>query len=280
MRTILRILPFFILLAMLTGCKRKHPLYFDKYSRNEAGLYYKLLKLGDGDYKISAWDDITFSCVFKKQNDSVFFSSSNEKIYFNPDDSLDKSVFISHFPALVQGDSISYYVSAASLFGKYFQTPVPDYCKNDSLIKVDVLIKNLKKEVEISEKELALIRKYIEEKEIDGTTELPNKIFILERKKGDGTEIVSKGKTITLSYKGRFLNDSLFDQPFFPIQFVYGTPDQVLKGLNFVIKGMNKGEYAKIILPSYLAYGESGNSNGTVPPFTPLMYEITINDIK
>ena len=276
----LRIIPFVVLLAMLAGCKRKHPMYFDNYSRNEAGLYYKMLKLGDGDYKISAWDDITFSCVFRKQNDSVFFSSSNEKIYFNPEDSLDKSDFISHFPGLVLGDSVSYFVSAKSLFGKYFQTPVPDYCKNDSLIKVNVLIKNLKKEVEISEKELALIRKYIEEKEIGEATELPNKIFILEQRKGEGTEIVSKGKTITLSYKGRFLNDSLFDNPFYPIQFVYGTPDQVLKGLNFVIKGMNKGEYAKIILPSYLAYGESGNSNGTVPPFTPLMYEITINDIK
>lgn len=276
----LRIIPFLILLVILTGCKRKHPLYFDKYSRNEAGLYYKILKIGEGDYKISAWDDITFSCVFKKQNDSVFFSSSREMIYFNPEDSLNKADFVSHFIGLVQGDSVSYYVKPKELFGNYFQTPVPDYCKNDSLIKVDVMIKALQKEVKISESELTLIRKYIDAKNYSDAVELPNKIFILEKKEGEKNNPVTRGRTVVVSYNGRFLNDSLFDHPFYPLQFVYGTPDQVLKGLNFVIKGMNKGEYVKIILPSYLAYGESGSSNATVPPFTPLVYEITINDIK
>lgn len=267
-------------ITVLNSCKRKHATYFDNYSRNGSGLYYKMLKIGDGDYKVGAWDDITFSCVFKKLNDSVFFSSLHEKVYYNPEDSLDKGLFTSHFMGMVQGDSASYFVKTKLLFERYFQTPVPDYCKNDSLIQVDVLIKHLDKEVKISEKELKIIHDYIDEKGFDEVVELPNKIFVLERKKGESPEIVSRGKTIVLSYKGRFLNDSLFDHPFYPMQFVYGTPDQVLKGINFVIKGMNKGEFVKIILPSYLAYGENGSSNLTVPPFTPLLYEITITDIK
>jgi FKBP-type peptidyl-prolyl cis-trans isomerase len=61
---------------------------------------------------------------------------------------------------------------------------------------------------------------------------------------------------------------------------VYGTPDQVLKGINYVIPRLKVGQSAKIILPSRLAFGEKGSSNGTVPPFTPLLYEITLNDIK
>jgi len=36
------------------------------------------------------------------------------------------------------------------------------------------------------------------------------------------------------------------------MQFIYGTPDQLVEGLNFVIKGMCKGETKKIILPSHL----------------------------
>jgi len=274
---------FIVVLAafgFLLACTRKNKTYFDDFSRNSAGLYYKILKIGDGDYKINAWDDITFAVNFKKSNDSVFFSSSNEKVYFNPEDSLNKALFIAHFTGLVQGDSVAYYVKTKEIFEHYFQTQVPDYCKNDTLIKVEVLIKNLVKEISISEKELKVIKTYLDEKGIDDAVELPNKIFILERKKTENPEIVTKGKTITLSYKGRFLNDSLFDHPFYPMQFVYGTPDQILKGLNFVIKGMNKGEYAKIILPSYLAYGQTGNSNATVPPETPLLYEITITDIK
>lgn len=274
------ILVFVSLLIVYSSCKRKHQLYFDDYSRNEAGLYYKMLKIGDGDYKVGPWDDVTFACSFKKLNDSVFFSSSREKIYFNPEDSLQKNLFVSHFLGLVEGDSISYYVKTQNLFTDYFQVPVPDYCKNDSLIRVDVRISHLEKEVKISETELKTIKDYIAQKDLDEVVELPNKIFVLERKASESADKVTKGRTVVLSYKGRFLNDSLFDAPFYPLQFVYGTPDQVLKGINFVIKGMGKGEYAKIILPSYLAYGERGNSNATVPPFTPLLYEITITDIK
>lgn len=269
-----------IILGFIYSCKRKHELYFDDYSRNKQGLYYKILKIGDGDYKVAPWDDVIFSCNFKKLNDSVFFSSSREKIYYNPEDSLEKSMFISHFLGLVEGDSVAYYVNTQKLFSDYFQVPVPDYCKSDSLTKIEVRITHLDKEVKISETELKKIKDYIAQKDLDGIEELPNKIFILERKKSDEPDKVTKGRTVVLSYKGRFLNDSLFDAPFYPLQFVYGTPDQVLKGINFVIKGMGKGEYAKIILPSYLAYGERGNSNATVPPFTPLLYEITITDIK
>ena len=269
-----------IIVVYLSGCRHKEPLYFDGFSRNNAGLYYKIISIGDGNYKINVWDDVTFTCNFKKQNDSVFFSSSRETIYFNPSDSVNKALFIAHFTKLVQGDSVIYLMKPNQLFENYFQTPVPDYCKNDSLIKVEVGIKELKKEIKITDKELNIIRKYISDNNYKMVTELPNKIFILEHKQGAGPDIVSRGKSVSVSYKGRFLNDSLFDNPPYPLQFNYGTPDQVLKGLNFVIKGMHKGEFIKIILPSYLAYGEGGNTNGTVAPFTPLVYEITITDIK
>lgn len=274
---------FFIIIAIvfvLVCCKRKEPLYFDGFSRNEAGLYYKIITIGDGDYRINAWDDVTFTCNFKKQNDSIFFSSSRENIYFNPSDSVNRALFTAHFTKLVKGDSVIYLMKPKELFENYFQTKVPDYCKTDSLIKVEVGVKEIVKEVKITDKELKTIKDYIAKNHYEIVTELPNRIFILDHKKGSGTDIVSKGRSVSVDYKGRFLNDSLFDLPPYPLQFNYGTPDQLLKGLNFVIKGMHKGEFMKIILPSYLAYGEGGNTNGTVAPFTPLIYEITITDIK
>jgi FKBP-type peptidyl-prolyl cis-trans isomerase len=255
-------------------------MYFDGFSRNEAGLYYKMVGIGDGDYKINVWDDVTFTCNFKKQNDSVFFSSSRETLYFDPSDSVNKALFIGHFMHLSKGDSVIFYVKPKELFTNYFQTQVPAYCKNDSLIKVEVGIKELVKEIKITDKELKTIKEYIRKNNYQIVAELPNKIFILEHKPGAGIDVVVKGRSVSVDYEGRFFNDSLFDDPAYPLQFNYGTPDQLLKGLNFVIKGMHKGEFIKIILPSYLAYGEGGNTNGTVAPFTPLVYEITITDIK
>ena len=64
------------------------------------------------------------------------------------------------------------------------------------------------------------------------------------------------------------------------IELIYGTPDQLIKGLNIVIGSLKKGEFSKIIVPSRLAFGELGSSNQLVQPYTPLVYNLTLIDIK
>ena len=39
---------------------------------------------------------------------------------------------------------------------------------------------------------------------------------------------------------------------------------------------MREGEKAKIIIPSQLAFGENGSSTGIVPPYTSVIYEVTM----
>jgi FKBP-type peptidyl-prolyl cis-trans isomerase len=60
-------------------------------------------------------------------------------------------------------------------------------------------------------------------------------------------------------------------------EFTYGSPEQVLKGLNYVIGKLKFSQSVKIILPSRLAFGENGSSNGVVPPYTPLIYEVKVD---
>ncbi|PJB13827.1 MAG: peptidylprolyl isomerase, partial [Flavobacteriales bacterium CG_4_9_14_3_um_filter_32_8] len=60
----------------------------------------------------------------------------------------------------------------------------------------------------------------------------------------------------------------------------YGSPDQVIKGLEIAINGMKKGEKSKIIIPSQLAFGEEGSSTQIVPPFTTVIYELEIVNVK
>jgi FKBP-type peptidyl-prolyl cis-trans isomerase len=50
--------------------------------------------------------------------------------------------------------------------------------------------------------------------------------------------------------------------------------------MQMAIRVMRKGEIAKFILPSRLAFGEQGSSDGTIPPFCPLVYEVEIIDVK
>lgn len=278
-------IPFF-LLFLAFACKRKEKLYFDGFSMNNDGLYYKIISIGDSKSKMQLLDDVTFICNYKKQNDSIFFSSSNEKTFISVSDTLNAKFLEWHLVQLSEGDSAVYLIKTKDFFKHYFQINVPDFCKNDSLIKVELKITKIEKNKEIRAKnphfpiELKKIGDYIASKNITLLKELPNSIFVIGTENSLDSKVVSNGKTITVDYKGWFLNDSLVDVPAYPMQFVYGTPDQLLEGLNFVINGMHKGETKKIILPSHLAYGESGSSNGVVPPFTVLRYEIKILDVK
>ena len=281
-----KVLIALILSIVFFSCKRKEPVYFDGFSRNAGGLYYKLITIGDSKSKLQFLDDVSFSCNYKKSNDSVFFSSANEKTFISVSDTLNANFFEWHLIKLSEGDSAEYLIKTKDFFRHYFQINTPEFCKNDSLIKVEVKINKIEKNKEIRAKnpnfpiELKQITNYIKHKNITLLKEIPNSIFIIGHQNSLDYKVVSVGKSITVSYKGWFLNDSLIDIPLYPMQFIYGTPDQLLEGLNFVINGMHKGETKKIILPSHLAYGKSGSSNGAVPPYTPLVYEIKILEVK
>jgi FKBP-type peptidyl-prolyl cis-trans isomerase len=88
------------------------------------------------------------------------------------------------------------------------------------------------------------------------------------------------GEKQVISYTGSLLNGFVIDQSPPDFEYVPSSPDQLIKGLNLAFKKLKIGETAKIILPSRLAFGKNGTGNSLVPPFTPLLYEIKINDIK
>ena len=65
-----------------------------------------------------------------------------------------------------------------------------------------------------------------------------------------------------------------------PFEFIMGQQDQIIEGLRIALLGLKKGEKAKIILPSRLAFGSGGGSNGRIASYSPLLYEVEILDVK
>ena len=104
-------------------------------------------------------------------------------------------------------------------------------------------------------------------------------IYMLQKEKTNG-QLIALGKRIKIEYEGFFLDGKPIDNIKQELEFTYGTPDQLIKGLNIVIGTLKKGEFVKIIVPSRLAFGEKGSSNGSIQPYTPLVYNIKIIDIK
>lgn len=84
------------------------------------------------------------------------------------------------------------------------------------------------------------------------------------------------GDTVTLHYKGTFLNGTKFDSSYdrnqpFPVTLGSGG---VIKGFEQGIMGIKKGEKRKVTIPSSLAYGERGAGGGQIPANTPLIFEL------
>lgn len=284
-----------VVAALLLACchRKKEPI--EGYTRDDDGFYYKLLVIGDGNDKPKAGDVLLLDAVFKTQKDSVIWDSKVEggnAFYLGLEARALTGSFNKHLLQMVEGDSVSFYVPVSVFFKQYFNTPPPAFCAKDSMVKAGVKLLEIMTQAEhaqvLREKEGEHEDKELQElKLIDdylAKNKLPQKvsddgIYYLGKSISNG-EAVRSGKTVVLSYKGRFLDGREVDLQQKPLEFVYGTPDQLIKGLNIVIGSMKKGESAKIIVPSRLAFGEQGSANGSIPPYTPLLYDIKITDVK
>lgn len=289
-----KIVSCFVVIVFLSACTKSNLL--EGYNREDGGYYYKLLSLGDGNDHPQLNDVLVTDAVMKTQSDSVFWDTSHDGVngfYISLD--TEKLIGSHHnqFLKLVEGDSVSFLIKPSIFFRLYFDTIVPDFCKNDSLIKLDLKINevitkaeylSIKENSEFKEindtelQELEAIDCYLQQNNINIQPDQFG-IYTLE-KNGGNSEKVSIGKKVKISFSGTFLDGRQIGNSNQEMEFIYGTPDQIIKGLNIVIGSLKKGETAKIIVPSRLAFGESGSSNGSIPPYTSLVFKVKIIDIK
>ena len=93
----------------------------------------------------------------------------------------------------------------------------------------------------------------------------------------DGSgEVAKSGNTVELKYRGTFPQGGEFDKGTF--KFTIGS-GQVIQGFDLGVTGMKVGGKRKLVIPSDLAYGESG-SPPTIPPNAPLKFDVELLDVK
>jgi FKBP-type peptidyl-prolyl cis-trans isomerase len=128
-------------------------------------------------------------------------------------------------------------------------------------------------------KEEALLKKYVEDNKI---TVKPNSmgLYIIETQPGTGMKIDS-GCQVRMNYRVTLLDGkelfSTFERPE-PVKFEYGNRIDT-PGFEYAVSTLKKGSKAKFIVPSSLAFGQRG-SGTMVPPYTPIIYEVEILDVK
>jgi len=186
---------------------------------------------------------------------------------------------------LKEGDSSSFMVSKTRIENEFspikFNETTSDFV--EVIIKVhrfytksEYLLQQQSYDKELMEQ--LILSKYLNE--IDKKISKQG-IYVQQLKKGKGKKI-KKGDVITIGYTGYFINRLEFDKisGSTAFTFIYGTPGQIIRGLAIAINGMKKGEKSKIIIPSHLAFGEGGSTTKVVPPYTTVIYELEIVNVK
>jgi FKBP-type peptidyl-prolyl cis-trans isomerase len=282
----------FSLLYILFSCQPNNEIKGYKLLPN--GTYFRLLQFGESGSKPKPGDYITAHISYRTGDDSVFFDAIRSI-------KLTKSTYTGSinecFFKLSTMDSASFIINADSFFINTIHSPLPNFIPPNSLMKVNIKMLSIRNEEkykkdkeeflswieDFGEYEQTVLRHFIENEKIDVTPTASGIYRIDIDSVNNVNKHVQRGDTIIVHYEGRFLNGKIFDSTKKrnePFQFVYGTEWQVVKGLEEALGGMCEGDHALFIMPSELAFGKTGSSTGIIPPYTSVVFEVEVLEVK
>lgn len=275
------------IIVLLGSCSNRTK---NNYSYNVLGYWWQLLAFTGEKNTYQQGHIAWVNACFKTQNDSVFYDSEHDlrDRFFVRTDSLLKDNSLKHLISIsAEGDSLCALITTDAFFKQQFNNTVPFFCRNDSIVKIFLKIKDVMSPEEFSKVEKQITNNELKEiEDFFGSAkdfELSRDslgFYWVEKPVENGGEKVKMGDVILVNYEGAFLNGRVIDTSPKTFQLAYGTPDQLIKGLNNVISRLKIGQNSKIILPSHLAFGVKGSSNGSIPPYTPMVYKISITNKK
>ena len=284
---------YFLLALAATAvfsCSEKSP--YPGYSKSSEGFYYNLQALGNSQRQVQPGDYITADISYHTLKDSTFFEGRRTVKVTQPayPASIDAC-----FLMLSKGEKASFIIPAGPFFKKTLETAMPGFLKERDSMKVQVDLLEVQREQEFrrqkeaflnwiedfGEYERVLLQQFLEEKKIDAQP-TPSGLYHIVLEEGPGPR-VEQGDTVVVHYEGKFLNGKFFDstkQRKQPFEFVYGHEMQVIEGIEEVIGKMKEGEKALAILPSDVAFGKTGSSTGIVPPYTSVVYKVSLLEVR
>jgi len=279
-------------LLPLTSCQEKPKTYSGYTKQNN--FYYKLISIGDGKIKPDSSQTLWIDVSCQTLKDSVFWDSkhnSSQKLFINKS----SFSFSTHLYQFSVGDSLQYLIPSLTFFTEFIGTPkLAIFSEKDSCVKFSVKILQVLSENELAHikdslfaaalqqktEEFSQIQRYVTANFKNPAT-LASDAF-MEIIQITGLDSIKQGKRIKMRYKGTYLDGRLVDftPDNKPFEFIIGQQDQIIEGLRIALYSLKKGEKAKIILPSRLAFGSGGGSTGSIAPYSPLLYEVEILDVK
>lgn len=272
----------FIACCLFVACKQKYA----GFEQNDNGLFYQFHLQNENAVKPANGDIVVLSMNIHTESDSIIEpTKSISTMMQSPKFSGD---IFDALAMMHKGDSATFIINAKQYYQIYNYGHIPDFVNDKTMLWFTFCIHDI---YNYQEYQQSLLEKAnsIEKEQIE-TYLLENNITIepresgliyIETKTGKGA-FAQVGSTCIMNYTGKFLDGTIFDssvernQPF---SFVLGQ-GQVIKGWDEGIALMKKGGKATLIIPSALAYGERGAGGGSIPPHTPLIFDVELIDFK
>ena len=287
--------------------KEKEPEY-PGFSKTKRGLYYKFHKQDKNSRKAFV-EDILIGEFTVKYKDSILASNVGNPARFTRVDTIMFDGDINEGLTMVGiGDSATFIVSADSL--KAHSMHLPEFVEEGAMLLYDFKVTDIfskedfEKEKQAAaalnektykdaiEKEKNDIQKYLLDNKIE-VKPTSSGLYYIPLKEGTGTQ-AKNGQKVSINYVGKLLDGKLFDtnieaeatkggikkedQHFKVFEFELGK-GEVIAGLEEGMYLMKVGGKAVLLLPSKIAYGESG-AGGFFGAYTPLLFEVELLDAK
>jgi len=269
-----------------TGCSKYKGYKKDK----KTGMYYKVYNQ-DKKAPQPVIGDFVELMIAIHTDDSIIYPTS--PTFDQVKESLFKGDYFDALKFMHVSDSMSFILNGDSIY-KYFmgeqvypfgEKPLYFDIKLNKIVPKEVVEKQKEEKRKEFEKELekaklaedSLIMNYIKINKIKVKPTASGLYFIKETN-GTGKK-VTKGSTVSIHYKLFTIEDQEIESSYVSgktYDFVSGEGNTI-PGMDEAVQLMKKGDKAKLIIPSKLAYG-SGSQQ--IPPYTTLVFEIEVMDVK
>lgn len=276
------------------------------YKKTKSGLHYKFETCNKDAQQVQPGDALVAEITLKL--DTVMLSSNvgNPQRMMMPKEPMFQGDLPEGLLMMHKGDKATFAIEADSL-AKFYPMP-ENYVANKgmkayyeihlvdivSAKELDQEAANFQAEMERRQSEEPnTIAQYIADNNI---TTQPNAdgLYVIINKKGNGP-VVAAGKSVKMDYTGRLLDGTMFDssiesdakeggiynpnRPYEPLPYVVGKMS-LIKGWDEGVMGLPAGTDVTLIFPSALGYGSMGTPDGTIPPYSPLRFDIKIVSVE
>lgn len=268
-----------LIIVMLLASCNKH----EGFKKHSSGYYYKFYIENNSKPRPEVGDFVEINMSLRTDNTVITPMTKNS---LTIEDRIYRGDIYTALKNMHLGDSATFIFKGRKFYERFLN--MGDYPYGKEPIYADIKLSKVmsKKKIEMAEenyKEYNKRMKHVEDSimadyavyhHIDVKK---NGIYRIFNKKGGGKE-PKKGQMVHIIYKSYLLDGTVIGEQTDrnkPCIFELGK-GQVAQGVEIMVSQMRVGDAVTCVMPSRHVYGEAGNEELNIPPYTPVVFDIEL----